>query len=192
MSRRSSTRSKLFTAPRTIIGYHGCSRETAEIVMTENPFLHSSNTYDWLGAGVYFWEYAPFRALEWARKQCLSINEEPVVLKATIQLGHSLNLLDLEHFDDLEAVYIRLTQSVNEQELSINTSSGAHFLDRFIIDAYCRWFSKELADPFQTVRGCFPEGEPIYPGSKILSKTHTQIAVRDLSCISRINLVQFE
>ena len=179
------------TAPRSVIGYHGCTRQTAELVIRSKPFLHSSNTYDWIGEGVYFWEYAPFRALEWAKEKCLSDTDEPSVLQATIHLGHSLNLLDREHFDDLEAVYLSLTQSVNDQLLPVNSIGGAHFLYRYIIDAYCRWFSEELADPFQTVRGCFPEGDPIYPGSKLLSKTHTQIAVRDISCISRIGLVQF-
>ncbi len=59
------------------------------------------------------------------------------------------------------------------------------------IDAYCRFTEDETATPFQTVRGSFAEGEPIYPGSKILKKAHTQIAVRDEICILRSSLVEF-
>jgi len=36
---------------------------------------------------------------------------------------------------------------------------------------------------YQTVRGVFVEGESVYPGAAIHSKTHIQIAVRDPACI---------
>jgi hypothetical protein len=32
---------------------------------------------------------------------------------------------------------------------------------------------------YQTVRGAFMEGTPVYPGAGIFEKTHIQIAVRD-------------
>ncbi len=46
-------------APEAIIGYHGCPRESAERILEEQLFLPSTKVYDWLGEGVYFWEYAP-------------------------------------------------------------------------------------------------------------------------------------
>ena len=107
------------------------------------------------------------------------------------RLGDCLNLLDRKDFAEMEAVYARIMLSVPAERSLRNTNSGAHYLDRYIVDTYCRLASDEASNPFQTVRGCFPEGEPIYPGSKLLSKTHTQIAVRNLSCISRVSLVQF-
>jgi hypothetical protein len=39
---------------------------------------------------------------------------------------------------------------------------------------------------FNTVRGLFIEGEPIYEGANLFSKTHSEIAVRDLSCIKGV------
>src|SRR5438876_9349241 len=57
---------RLRRAPRTVVGYHGCSRETAERVIAGQPFVPSTRRYDWLGVGIYFWEYGPFRAREWA------------------------------------------------------------------------------------------------------------------------------
>jgi hypothetical protein len=36
---------------------------------------------------------------------------------------------------------------------------------------------------FQTVRGCFVEGGPAFPGSGIQRESHIQIAVRDPACI---------
>jgi hypothetical protein len=189
--RSRSPRVPLVTAPRTVVGYHGCSRETAETILAEGRFLVSTNTYDWLGEGVYFWEFAPYRALEWAREQSTRQVDEPVVLAATLHLGRCLNLLDREHFAKLEAAYERFVRTVGSERISRNTAAGAHFLDRYIIDSYCRLALDETTAPFQTVRGCFPEGEPIYPGSKLLKKTHTQIAIRDITCISRVRLVQF-
>lgn len=179
----------LVTAPKTVIGYHGCSREAAETILAEGQFLVSTNTYDWLGEGVYFWEYAPYRALEWAIERYGE--GEAAVLSASLRLGECLNLLDRRHFAEMEVIYQRLMKAMPENRRLRNTERGAHFLDRYIIDAYCRFASEETTTPFQTVRGSFPEGEPIYSGSKLLKKTHTQIAVRDVTCISRVRLVKF-
>ena len=50
-----------------VLGYHGCDRETSERLLLNEPFRPSENAYDWLGAGIYFWEANPDRALDWAR-----------------------------------------------------------------------------------------------------------------------------
>jgi hypothetical protein len=42
---------------------------------------------------------------------------------------------------------------------------------------------KNRGIPFQTVRGVFMEGEPAFPGSCIMEKSHIQVAVRDPGCI---------
>src|SRR5260221_731263 len=59
----------ILTAPETVVGYHGCSRGVAEKIISAQHFLPSTMTYDWLGEGIYFWEYAPYRALEWAQEK---------------------------------------------------------------------------------------------------------------------------
>ena len=46
-----------------------------------------------------------------------------------------------------------------------NTDTGAHFLDCDVINAYCLLIEAENEYVFQTVRGCYPEGEPVYSGS---------------------------
>jgi len=182
---------RLQSAPRTVIGYHGCSRDTADTILAEQRFLPSTRAYDWLGEGVYFWEYAPYRAREWAEALCTRDGGEPAVIRATIRLGRCLNLLDIEHIPDLVLMYQSFVRRLSESQLPRNTHRGAHFLDRLIIDSHCRVTEDETTIPIQTVRGTFAEGDPIYPGSKILHKAHTQIAVRDASCILRATLVQF-
>jgi hypothetical protein len=36
---------------------------------------------------------------------------------------------------------------------------------------------------FDTIRSPFWEGQPLYPGGKIMSRTHVQICVRNTICI---------
>lgn len=43
--------------------------------------------------------------------------------------------------------------------------------------------------PFQTVRGCFPEGGALFEGSKILRESRIQVAVRDRTCIAKVTVV---
>ena len=182
--------SRLVTAPRTVIGYHGCSKEAAEQILVVRRFLPSQRAYGWLGEGVYFWEYAPYRALDWAIVKCDRKGDQPAVLQATIHLGRCLNLLDIRHVPNLERTYRKFFASIGEERIPVNTDQGAHFLDRAVIDAYCRGAGVS-SRPHQTVRGSFAEGEPIYPGSKTLKKAHAQIAVRDPDCIRNVSLVTF-
>jgi hypothetical protein len=141
-----------------------------------------------LGEGIYFWEYGPFRALEWAERR---FGAGVAVLEATIRLGRCLNLLDIEHLSRLSQAYERAVHEASTRGTAIpeNTHDGRHYRDRFIIELICAIEVESGSLPFQTVRACFPEGEPAYPGSRILSRTHVQLAVRDPSCISRVRMV---
>jgi hypothetical protein len=182
--------SRLRRAPRTVVGYHGCSRETAERILAGEPFAPSTRRYDWLGVGVYFWEYGPFRAREWAETRFGA--EEGAVLEATIRLGRCLNLLDIEHHAHLVRAYETALHEAIQQGVRLpeNRDGGLHYRDRHIIEDYCRTVAEESGRHYQTVRACFPEGEPIYPGSRLLSRTHVQIAIRDDRCITRLRLVR--
>lgn len=180
---------KLNTAPRTVIGYHGCSIDAARQILESGEFQPSTKAYDWLGEGIYFWEYAPYRALDWARQKCERHGGEPAVIKTSIRLGKCLNLMDIEHILKLRATYETYVRDT-PPPLPRNTKQGAHFLDRAVL-LYCRSARNETDQLFQTIRGSFAEGKPIYPDSKILEKAHTQIAVRDRACILQISLVEF-
>jgi hypothetical protein len=182
-------KSPLF-APRSVVGYHGCTDSIAEAIVAAGRFRPSENRYDWLGYGVYFWEYAPYRALEWARLLALQRGEKPAVLAATIQLKNCVNLMDVEHHNSLIETHRNLVALYGEEQLPKNTARGGHFRDRLVIDTHCDNIAL-LGQTVDTVRGTFPEGEPIYPGSKILSLAHTQIAVRNTNCIHRLELIKF-
>lgn len=57
---------------RTVIAYHGCDAEVAAAVLGGETTLQTSeNDYDWLGRGIYFWEFGADRAFRF-RKSRLS------------------------------------------------------------------------------------------------------------------------
>jgi hypothetical protein len=182
---------RLLVSPRYVVGYHGCTVPIADAILAVGGFPASENRYDWLGRGIYFWEYAPYRALELARYLGLQRGEEAAVLQATIRLGKCVNLMDVKDHADLLTTYNLLIEFYGEENLPSNTARGGHFRDRLVIDTYCDQAAAQGAS-VDAVRGTFPEGEPIYPGSMILSLAHTQIAVRNPDCITNLRLVRFE
>ena len=188
--KRSPKPTKLHRAPGFVYGYHGCTVEIAKRILGGESFLVSENAWDWLGRGVYFWEYAPFRANEWAIDRAERMGAEPAVLEATIDLGNCLNLLDTEHTFGLKEAFASFEQQMLSSRHLRNTGAGAHFLDRFVVDTYCDFIAGR-GSRFQTVRGCFPEGQPFFPSSKILSKAHVQVAVRNAECIRAVRMVEF-
>ena len=180
---------------RLIIGYHGCDRKVGERVLLHGDTLQpSANNYDWLGRGIYFWEHGPARALEWAegnRKR--KKNFDPFVLGAFIHLGRCFDLTDTAAtghlkawFDDLK---VMLEQAGQPMPVNGSTHPGdgdlrLRFLDCAVLNFGLNTYDiKAQGTHYQTVRGVFPEGDPAFPGSRIMMKTHVQVAVRDAGCI---------
>jgi hypothetical protein len=56
-------------------------------------------------------------------------------------------------------------------------------LDKLVLDTLIEYILKPMGINILAVRACFQEGEEIYPGSAIYSKSHIQVAVRDVSSI---------
>jgi len=56
------------------------------------------------------------------------------------------------------------------------------FLGCAITDHLCAQ-ADSAGQGFESVRGLFVEGGPLFPGSKIRKKTHSGIAVRNSDCI---------
>lgn len=82
---------------RTVIAYHGCDGDVARRLLDGEPFLTSNNAYDWLGGGIYFWEFGPDRALAFAEEQVRRRRiKTPAVIGALLLLGECFDLLDLK------------------------------------------------------------------------------------------------
>ena|SRR5829696_3097742 len=165
---------------RIVFGYHGTDPAFAErLVLGEvapADWAPSENEYDWLGHGIYFWEYAPDRARAWARKGG--------VIGAIINLGTCLDLTDIKYTAMLTAAYERLAATHRRKKKPLPENRGKRrFLDCAVINYLVASEAKSSGLRFQTVRSPFLEGEPVYPGSAILRESHVQLAVRDPSCI---------
>jgi hypothetical protein len=77
----------------------------------------SENRYDWLGAGAYFWENSPDRAMEWAHfltqhPQNPEHNiAKPFVVGAVIDLGNCLDLSDAGSLEIIKEAYAKFKKT---------------------------------------------------------------------------------
>lgn len=171
-----------------ILGYHGCDMSVAKSVASGKAELQkSTNTYDWLGNGMYFWEDSPDRAMRWATENQGGKIKKPAVLGAIIDLGNCLNLIDTEHLDLIKAsheAYVALCQKAG-LSLAVNAGHGmkARYLDQAVFETLHRLRKADKEPPFDTVRAFFVEGEPLYPSSGLRAMDHIQICVRNPASI---------
>ncbi len=182
-----------FAYHRLVVGYHGCDRAVAEdVLMRGAPLRPSSNPWDWLGEGIYFWEHGPRRAMDFARwKQARGELEEPFVLGAYILLGLCFDLTDTHATRQLQQFYAGLTGWLQAagQPIPENRGAGPRDPDLVLRRLDCAVLNYGLAQleregiRYDTVRGVFLEGEEAYPGARIFTKTHVQVAVRNPACI---------
>jgi hypothetical protein len=68
---------------------------------------------------------------------------------------------------------------VNEPAHSDDIDLVRRHLDCAVVNFVHLLRERERLDPFDTVRGVFTEGGELYPGAKIMAKTHVQVCVRD-------------
>jgi hypothetical protein len=59
---------------------------------------------------------------------------------------------------------------------------------RFLDCAVINHINSFAAPPFDTVKGLFIEGEPVFPGAEIYDRTHSEIAGRNPACIKALFL----
>lgn len=191
--------------PSVIYGFHAIDRSAGlRILNQKDQFEHSSNEYDWLGPGIYFWENNLERARQYAQQDSERSDskiKEPFVLGAVLELGNCLDLLDQKYNDFLKDTYSRLKNALSEQgrPLPSNRKIGeddfdfkARELDCSVIRYACTLSKKEHDKPFDSVRAAFIEGNPIYEGARFFSENHIQIAIINPNCIKGIFLPREE
>jgi hypothetical protein len=175
---------------RIVVGYHGCTGAFARgLLLAKKPIREwqpSTNDWDWLGHGIYFWEHAPERALRWARERYRTRRQRPTVLGAYIQLGRCFDLLDEPITALLGETYERLARAFAEEGRPLPQNRGRdgklRELDYMVINA-CIDELRLGGTVYDTVRGAFLEGTPVYPDAGFSRESHIQIAVRNPSCI---------
>lgn len=183
-----------------VLGFHGCDKSVRDDVVAKKGVVlkPSSNEYDWLGNGVYFWENNHKRALDFAeflkdnpphnKKQII---KEPAVIGAVIDLGFCLDLLDSEYLNLLKEGYELLKASKEKFGLEIpqnlplveNGDLIKRHLDCAVIETIHQFNKETEKSPFDSVRGVFFEGDDLYENAGFKSNNHIQIAVRNPNCI---------
>ncbi len=175
--------------PNLVFGFHGCSLDTYRNVIFKGEHLKaSSNTYDWLGNGIYFWENNYTRAWDWAYKR---YGSEAAVVGAVIDLGYCLNLTDSGSSEMLKTGYdiLKLRCDACERTIPKNRESKKtkdillRDLDCAVIQQIHDYNATMELPEYDSVRGIFTEGNPVYPGSEFLEKTHVQLCVCNPNCI---------
>lgn len=186
--------------PNLVLGFHGCDKTIADSVIRGECFMNeSTNDYDWLGHGIYFWENNLSRAFEFAEEQKNRDHskgkpkvENPAVIGAIIDLGLCLDLLDSENLQLIKFSYKTLVALTKQQGTTIpKNKKGLHSgedllvrqLDCAVIENIHSLNDKENITPYDTVRGVFWEGDDLYPNAGFKEKNHIQICVRNPNCI---------
>jgi hypothetical protein len=175
---------------RIIVGYHGCSEDFArKLLLGKQPIADwkpSENRWDWLGKGIYFWEHSPERALRWAQETFRRHRTVPSVVGAIIQLGDCFDLTNEGFVAILGDSFKELANAFEAEglELPKNTKAAGkrRELDCLAIN-HCLERLEGAGRRYDSVRGAFLEGPPVFEGTTISKETHIQVAVRNPACI---------
>ena len=168
-----------------VLGYHGCEREVGEALLAGVSFKPSDNKYDWLGPGIYFWEADPLRGFEWAETQVKKGKfKEAFVVGAAIDLGHCLDLFSRSAIVAVKRSYESLIE-LHDADTTLGplpvNELGEDKLLRHLDCAVINNFHQIVADRglqrYDSVRGLFREGKPIYTDAGFYAKSHIQIAI---------------
>lgn len=141
----------------------------------------ATNTTGW-ATGACFFQDAPLRAWEWARQR---FGDNAAVVGAEIDLADCIDLLDIPWERFIVRAFERYTEHLSDSGLPVpRQSRGAHRLDRGVLNYFVDRMARN-GMPVRSLRAVFPEGEPMYPGSALLTRAHVQIAVRSPMAIVR-------
>ena len=179
-----------------IIGFHGCDESVRDKIIAGKTMLNpSKNIYDWLGGGIYFWENNQQRAFQFVHElksssRTTKINK-PSVIGAVIDMGFCLDLLDSDYIKIVRESYEILLASCKTLNLDmpinkvLNTSKDLLLrnLDCAVIDNVHLQRKINTLRAFDSIRGVFVEGNPLYHKAGFHEKNHIQICIRNPNCI---------
>jgi hypothetical protein len=186
--------------------FHGCDESVRDRLLNQpDEIVISKEKFDWLGHGMYFWENNYKRALQWAedKKRRGRINK-PAVIGAVLFLGYCCDFLDSAYIQFLKKYFdlmagASLIMGVNlpknkdvpndlykdkilrELDCAVIEYMHETILLETKIEIQDKGYSKYKS--FDSTRGVFTEGGPVFAGAGILEKSHIQICIRNPNCI---------
>ncbi|MBI5000371.1 MAG: hypothetical protein HZB92_02435 [Euryarchaeota archaeon] len=170
----------MYSAPfndQIVKAFHGTTHEKALHIVQTQQITPSTNPYDWLGHGIYFWEGSYERARHWAEKK---YSKNAAVVSTKIKLGRCINLFDLSWNEVIKRAHKELRQRCesNGVIMAIN-KNGRRELDCSIINYITAHFYN-----VDTVRAAYIEGESVLPTSLFVGLAHIQLVVRNIDMIT--------
>jgi hypothetical protein len=196
----------IFNGLSECFAFHGCDESVRDRLLNHpDEIVFSKEKYDWLGHGMYFWENNYERALQWAEdKRKWGKVKLPAVIGATIFLGYCCDFLDSAYLRMLKNYFDLMNVSwsmLGRTPLQNRNAPYDKYRDKILRDLDCaviefmheeirlqseadilnKGFSKNKI--FDSVRGVFTEGGPVFEGAGILEKSHIQICIRNPNCI---------
>lgn len=180
-----------------VIGFHGTDQSVVDnLIQGKGDLTIKANPYDWLGHGIYFWENSPSRAMEWAielsRKPKTHI-KKPAVVGAIIELGRCLDFLDYNNtamlkmsYETLKRTYTKAYPDKSILETMPHNTGGEDLLYRKLDCAVIETLHGMVETQgyrYDSLRGVFWEGRPVYEEAGFREKNHIQICVRNINCI---------
>lgn len=167
---------------RTVIAYHGCDAKVAERLLAGESFTKSENDYDWLGEGIYFWEYGADRAMRFAEDQKKRRRvQTPAIVGALIQLGDCFDLMDTKFTKELRSAHAMLKKIHDDQGSTLPVNGGGtpdkklRRLDCAVLNFYLSFLERTDGIYYDSVRCGFVEGGPAFDGSGIREHSHVQL-----------------
>lgn len=180
---------------RTVIGYHGTKRSIAsEIVQLKRTFSFSENIDDWLGSGVYFWEFGPQHAWNWAKRRkekeiqngTWDEGDDIAVLGSMIRLGHCFDLLDTANIGLLKRHYEEFGRIQSQIGKPLPKNVRSHRALDCEVFEFVYASAKRNGVPVDSSRAVFVPTDKkmrVWKGSWISEASHIQLCVRNPECV---------
>lgn len=177
-----ATRQTAFDYDRTVVAFHGTRKKTAEKLIAGEPFGPSTNDDDWLGHGVYFWEYAPQQAWWWARRR---YGDDGAVVGALVRLGNCIDLLDPSNASLLKQAHAELAVTMAAAGTPMPRNANTH---KYLDCAVFNWLYTKLGAKGFAVESCRAVFVPLpskgglprlWERSGVFEGAHIQLCVRN-------------
>lgn len=178
------SRQTTFDYDRTVVAFHGTRRDIADALVAGTPFGKSENDDDWLGHGIYFWEYAPQQAWWWANLRYGK--SKSAVVGALIRLGKCLDLLDPANAELLRETHKEMVFALGELGLKPKDNANNHkYLDCSVFNYFFAKLARERYS-IESTRAVFVPTSPkkrgldrLWSRSGVFASAHIQLSVRE-------------
>lgn len=183
-----------------VVAYHGCDATTRDDLASGQllHLAHSTNKYDWLGPGAYFFEGDLVRALNFAISSYQSpgklYTKQPIgtsaVIGAVLCLQRVLDMTTQRGIEEFslacaaaEPVFVTTGNTpVNRQAGADDVEIIHRAYDNAVFTFLHGAITMNSGVPYQAVRGAFSQCDRI-GASAFQRNSHVQLAVRDNSCV---------